>query len=113
MVEKNYRLVDKYALLLSSFYVAELIFWFYIKDAMLSDAITRQERSLLSMTKYVFSFFLSLITVWSLYTDKSKLQVETRYVFLATLLYRPIGVCAFLLYVLYENKKSAVESPVQ
>lgn len=54
-------------------------------------------------------FALNIITVFIIQQDKNRLNIETRYVYIATILYRPIGVVTFLLYSIKSSREIQVE----
>ena len=111
MSDKNFKLIGKYALLLSICYLLEIIF---------NDYASEQNTSLEGGwdlifyygTYYLFSMTLNVITAVLIFQDKTKLNLNTRYVLVATLLYRPVGVIAFLLYAVYSKSNEAKEQNV-
>jgi hypothetical protein len=99
MVYRSFRLIGKYALLLSIIYAFETIMWSVINmqpyfDELLSTAYVYYYVS------YTVSIFFNIIIAVIINRDITGLKLKTSYVMLATLLFRPIGVCAFLLYAI-------------
>ena len=97
MIDKNFKLISKYALLLSAFYILEFALNWYVNTFDV-ELVTRPNQILLS---YMLTFVLNIVTALIVYRDKIKRNTKTRYVILATTLYRPIGVVAFILYSIY------------
>ena len=105
MTDRNFRLISKYALLLSISYLIELALTRYINQLDL-ELVAMENRSLISTAPVVFTFILNIITSLIVFRDKVAKRIETKYVIVATILYRPIGVVAFLLYSIYGNESA-------
>lgn len=93
-------MIGKYAVLLSISYLIEFAFARYIKQIDF-EHVSMSDRGLIYATPLVLSFALNIITTFFVYRDKVTKKIETKYVIAATLLYRPVGVVAFLLYAIY------------
>jgi len=103
MTDRNFKLIGKYALLLSISYLLELAFNRYMRSFN-TDLVARTNQILVSAAPHILTLLLlNLITSIIVYRDKLSQNIKTKYVILATVLYRPIGVVAFLLYSIYEN----------
>lgn len=103
MTDRNLKLISKYALLLSISYILEFVFNRYIRSFN-ADFVTKTEPILVSAAPYILTLLFNLITSIIVYKDKVIYGIRTKYVILATVLYRPIGVVAFLLYSIYDNR---------
>ena len=103
MTERNFKLISKYALLLSVSYVMEYAFNRYVRSFN-TDLVTRTNQMLISITPFILILILNLITSLVVYRDKVTNNIKTKYVILATMLYRPIGVVAFILFSIYDSK---------
>lgn len=103
MTDRNLKLISKYALLLSISYILEFAFNRYIRSFN-PDFVTKTEPILVSTAPYILTLLFNIITSIIVYKDKVIHGIRTKYVILATVLYRPIGVVAFLLYSIYDNR---------
>lgn len=102
MTDRNFKLISKYALLLSISYLLEVTFNKYVRSFDI-DLVTRTRQTLFSTAPYLLTFLFNIITSLIVYRDKTAQNIKTKYVILATVLYRPIGVVAFLLYSIYDT----------
>lgn len=102
MTDRNFRLISKYALLLSISYLLEFAFNRYMRSFN-TDLGTRTSQLLVSTAPYMLTLLLNIITSLIVHRDKVAKNIMTKYVILATVLYRPIGVVAFLLYSIYDK----------
>jgi hypothetical protein len=66
------------------------------------ELVTMEQRGLISAVPVIFTFVLNIITSFLVFRDKVTNKVETKYVIAATILYRPVGVVAFLIYSIYD-----------
>lgn len=106
MDNRSKKLIVKYALILSFFFVLEQLFRSYIREFVNSDMIGKHT-SFYATVPYAFSFMLNVVTGFIVFKDKQRLNIGSRYLLLATILYKPVGVCAFLLFsILDESKRS-------
>jgi adenylate kinase family enzyme len=102
MKDKLFGLITKYSLLLSAFYILSFAFsrtiiQFEFSDETLSNAGLRQTAPL------AFTILLNLITAYIVGRDIKKHSVKTKYVTLATIVYRPLGVFAFLFFLFIQD----------
>lgn len=102
MTSRNLKLISKYALLLSLLYIIEYVTFQYLRDIK-GDDLMPDEVILVSIAPTIVVLILNIITSIVVFRDKVKHKIETRYVILATVIYRPVGVIAFLLYSIYED----------
>lgn len=102
MTDQNFKLISKYALLLSISYLLEIALNRYVKGIN-TELVTRANQMLISSTPYFFTLLLNVVTAIIVYRDKVAQNIKTKYVIIATTLYRPIGVVAFLLYSIYDK----------
>jgi FtsH-binding integral membrane protein len=103
MKDQNFRLITKYALILSVFYIISFAFSravieFEFKENFRDNVIYRQN------APFIFSIILNLITAFIVGQDIKKFNVKTKYVTLATIVYRPLGVFSFLLFLFFQDK---------
>ena len=100
---KDYsRFISKYALLLGAFALLEFLVRQYIREKTLDFGDYQVLRAAIPTG---LTFILNIITALLISADKNKIGIKTNYVTLATILYRPIGVCAFLLFVILDKNK--------
>jgi hypothetical protein len=102
MTNRNLKLISKYAVLLSISYIVELALRWYVNQMDL-ELVTMEERGFISAAPLIFTFILNIITAVIVFRDKEINKIETKYVIVATILYRPVGVVAFLLYSIYDR----------
>jgi hypothetical protein len=99
MNHNELKLIGKYAWVLSISYVLELAFSEYVG----SIDVELEMAPIQMMIPIAFSLLLNIGTALVVYRDKVKLGINTKYVMITTLLYRPVGVVAFLLYAVYDK----------
>ncbi len=102
MTDDKFKQISKYALILSITYLFEFVFNRYVKQFNL-DPEKRINETLISTAPYILTFLLNIITAIIVYRDIVTKSIRTKYVILATVLYRPIGVVVFLLYSIIPN----------
>lgn len=96
------RLIRKYALWLSVSYGIEFLIMRFLTGYNLG--LDWYDESTFQISLYGLITLLNVVMILVIKKDKDKFQVRTQYVYLATILYRPLGVCAFLLYMLYNEQ---------
>lgn len=103
MKDQYFELIAKYALLLTAFFILSFVFARTIIAIPLTDNVadTFQNRTTLP---HIFNLLLNLITVFVIGRDIKKLNLKTKYVLLSTVVYRPLGVVAFLLFLFLQGK---------
>ena len=97
MNEKLIKLFGKYALVLSVSYVIEIAVRRFGFDIDLDLA-------LVELSIYGMITMMNVIVALVIKKDKDTFLIPTRYVYLSTILYRPVGVCAFLIYAFYNER---------
>lgn len=104
MINSQFRqLLIKYTLLLSIFYFLS----FLLKKVMIeleSDDAAGDYIFSRSMGAFFLEVLINVLTAYIIGLDIKKFQIRTKYVILATLLYRPIGVVSFLLFILLQHR---------
>lgn len=100
---KDYsRLIGKYALLLGAFALLEYVVRQYLRGKNLEFGDFQVLRATIPTG---LTLLLNIITALLVSADRNRIGVKTNYVTLVTILYRPIGVCAFLLFVIFDKNK--------
>lgn len=102
MTDDKFKQISKYALILSISYLLEFALNQYLKQSNI-DFGTRTNEILVSTAPFILTLLLNIITAIIVYQDIVNKNLRTKYVILATVLYRPIGVVVFLLYSIYSN----------
>jgi hypothetical protein len=104
MNEKMNKFIAKYALWLSASYVVELAIRTLMNRVDLD--FSRSQAGLFQLAIAGAVVLLNVIIALVIKKDKDAFQIPTQYVYLSTILYRPVGVCAFLLYALYNERQA-------
>jgi hypothetical protein len=97
------RLIAKYALLLSVFYIFSIAFYRTLIALEFSDDI-RINTLYKSLGPIVFDLFLNLIMAYIVQRDIAMHNVKTKYVIIATIIYRSLGVFSFLLFLHFQHR---------
>jgi hypothetical protein len=66
--------------------------------------LARSDQALFQFSVAMLMILLNVIIAFVIKKDKDKFQIPTQYVYLSTILYPPVGVCAFLLYAYYNER---------
>jgi hypothetical protein len=114
MNEKMIALIRKYALWLTvtygiQFALARVIYQFNYGFGLDNS---KNIVWLLQVSIFVMHTLLNMITAFVIKRDKDKFEIYTQYVYLATVLFRSLGVFAFLLYAFYSEQR-AKQSPAE
>lgn len=99
-------LLSKYAILLAIGYFLEIILARVIRMVD-TESLARAQVLIMTNIPFAFSLLLNIVIAVFIEMDRRKLKVETNYVILATILYRPVGVIAFLLFTLYRYRNDS------
>lgn len=100
MKESYYKLVGKYTLLLAVLMFIEYIVHLYVRNFM---DLPPEDTALSVILLATLTLAFNAVTAFVIYSDIKIMGLKTRYVILATVLYKPIGICAFLIYVVYDK----------
>ncbi|CAN5412512.1 hypothetical protein BH10BAC4_BH10BAC4_22430 [soil metagenome] len=107
MSSSNLNSIGKYALILSVTYLLQILLVKVITDHKYEFEMGwKLVRTSLVL---VVSILLNISTAIIVFIDMRSRGVKTKYVIIATLLYRPAGVMAFLLYSIYGNENDVVQ----
>ena len=118
MTKDNIRLIGKYALLLAIFYAAEYALGVYVSELeTLPIDVSPFWRTYIPRA---FGVLLNVVMAFIIYLDKERMGIETRFVMIATVLFKPIGVVAFLLCSMksqgrpdYDDDENILDLPAQ
>jgi hypothetical protein len=110
MESKYFRIVSKYALLLAVTFGIEVLVGIYWDDV---APIFHSQGDLwyMTMLSRFLGIFLNVICVVVALGDIRRMQLKTRWVIIATLLSRPLGISLLLLFMLLKDQKSLTELP--
>jgi len=97
--------IGKYALLLTVFYLIDIAVGRYT-DFIVDNAKTRSSEMLLVSLPMIISYFLNTVTAILISFDKTKFSLTGKYSVLLTIIYRPIGIVLFLIYLINSGIKS-------
>lgn len=103
MIDDDFKLISKYALLLSASYLIEVAINKYV-GSFDTKQMSYNESILIAEVPLLLTILFNIIISVIVYRDKMKLKIETPYVILATVIYRPVGVVAFLLYSIFNHR---------
>lgn len=101
MITKN--IIGKYALILAMFAIIAVVFQYLISSKEFSDDPIRN-MLLHTYIPLTFSLLLNVVTALIVQRDIRKNAIKTKYIMVATIFYRPIGVFAFLLYLIFRER---------
>lgn len=106
-------LIGKYSVILAICYALEIAFSLWLTT--LSDIQLSEENQYLMYLKfysYGLTLLLNSIIALLLYSDIKNLKLSAPYVIIATLLFRPVGVFAFLIYALLATRETSKPEPI-
>lgn len=109
MNPKSAALIAKYAILLAITYAVESGLSIYVKNFKI-EALSSFD--FISYYRPVISLLLNGVMALLIYPDIAKLKISAPHAILATLLFRPVGVFAFLMYVIIANTNSSEAEPI-
>jgi hypothetical protein len=95
--------VKKYAILLVCFYLLnDIIVQTEIVSKIIkeSESIDSRDAAIKNLIYSGISILLNIVLAVIVYGDIKKIQIKMKYAVLLTVLYAPMGVCLFLLYVI-------------
>lgn len=103
MNEERFNLITKYAIVLSVFYLLSFVFNRVVREitfdnSEIYNAVYQQ------WLPFTFDLILNIIAAFLVGQDVIKHKVKSKYLTLATIIYRPIGVFAFLLFLFIQVK---------
>jgi hypothetical protein len=101
MADHYRKIIAKYAWLLSLFFILEFSFFRFVPWSHFGY-VRDFEYYLLESLPFILTAVLNIVMARIIFIDIKRHNVETRYVLLATVLYKPVGVCIFLIYLIYD-----------
>jgi len=103
MKDPVFSLIAKYALILAGLYFLDNLFTIMLnefKPSYDSFEFTRWR----PIVKSTFNILLNIVTALLLSHDIKEHRVKSKYVIVATILFRPVGVFVFLLFLSYQDR---------
>ena len=97
--------IGKYALILTIFYLIDIAVGRYT-NFIIDNAKSRGAETLLASLPMIVSYFLNIVTAILISFDKTKFSLTGKYSVLLTIIYRPIGIVLFLIYLINSEIKS-------
>jgi putative Mn2+ efflux pump MntP len=97
--------IAKYALLLCIFYGLEFIIEYFLKKEFGKNQ-TMEKNTLLMGLNLALVYLFNITTAIIVNIDKKKMQIESKFSVLLTVIYRPLGVVLFLIYLIDKEMKS-------
>ena len=111
MLNKNEiaKIIAKYALILIVLYLIQYIFYFSFPYYLEKQAIDITNNKWLSSKIYFgVGILFNLITAIIVDSDIRRLQFKTRYITVMTLVWRPLGICLFLISLINNSRDDIV-----
>ena len=96
--------IGKYALILTVFYLIDIATGYIIRS-FTKDMKSYETRSMIMSIPMILDYLLNIITALIISFDKTKFKVNGKYSILLTIVYRPIGVVLFLIYLINSEIK--------
>lgn len=96
--------IGKYALLLCIFYGLEFIIGYFLKNA-INENRNIETNSYLMGANMILIYLLNIITAIIVNIDKNKMQIRGKFSVLLTIIYRPLGIVLFLIYLIEKETK--------
>jgi hypothetical protein len=106
------KLFAKYAMLLALLYGFQYAIQYGISYYRISESLNNYDRIWLQAIPVIIVIVGNLITLWFVYKDKRRFQIENRYLEILTVCFRPIGVCILLIQVILKNREEISEKEI-
>ena len=97
--------IGKYALILTVFYLIGTAADYIIRNIS-NDTKSYETRSMLISIPMILNYLLNIVTAVIVSFDKTKFKITGKYSVLLTIIYRPIGIVLFLIYLINSEIKS-------
>jgi hypothetical protein len=104
MTETVSKLIGKYAWTLAVMHLISFAFGRLMIEV--RDNFDFEILTILTSLPLAFGVLLNLVAAFMVRRDVKKYGVGTRYVMLATIVYRPLGIFAFLMFFLLSERKA-------
>ena len=103
MSNRLYSMIGKYALLLSIFYLISYAFRWAANSYEFPFSLA-ENTFVRSTAPTIFDLLLNVVSAFVVHHDIAKSGLRTKYVVLTTVFYRPLGIVAFLLFLILQSK---------
>lgn len=106
MLNKNEiaKIIAKYALILIVLYLIQYVFNFLLDNYLGKQDIDFTKKMWLSYISIGVTILFNLITAIIVNSDIRKLQLKTRFITVMTLVWRPLGICLFLISLINHSR---------
>jgi uncharacterized membrane protein YpjA len=105
------RILGKYALIIIIVFFIQTIFGFAFDHYLKKQTIQNEMPILISFVPRALDLLLNIITAIIVFLDKKRFELKTRFLVFVTVVIGPLGVCLFLISLIYnlksQEKKSA------
>jgi len=109
------RVIGKYALIIITIYLIQTIFEFAFDHYLKKLTIQTEMTIWISFIPRALDLLFNIITAIIIFIDKKRFELKTRFVVFVTVIFGPLGVCFFLISLIYnlknDEKKSALSLP--
>ena len=102
MNDRIYALIGKYALLISLFYMLSYAFKLTVNTFEFGSEL-RDLAYIRGIGPITLDLLLNIIAAFLVQRDVNRYKIKNSYVVLATVLYRPLGIFAFLLFLILQE----------
>mgnify|MGYP006310357687 CR=1 FL=1 len=103
------KLIIKYAILLAIIYALQYALLFFLNSGFELKTLSN-DAPVLSFIPQFITLLFSFVTLFFIWKDSRRMQIKNKYLLLLTLLFRPLGVCIFLLEAALHNSVGVVEN---
>ncbi|MBL0741091.1 hypothetical protein [Chryseolinea lacunae] len=112
MIEKYSELIIRYMLLLAGFAIIDYAARQIEGEAMQYFEMLPTDKVYFALAVNIgLSLILNVITAVIIQRDRKRLIIEAKHVLWITLIFRELGVCAFLLYAIVNEKSQQEQLP--
>ena len=110
MLNKNEiaKIIAKYALILIVLYLVQYIFNLLFDNFLEKQEIDVTKKMWLSNISLGVTILFNLIAAIIVNSDIRRLQQKTRYITIMTLIWRPLGICLFLISLINNSREDNV-----
>ena len=112
MKNRIFTLISKYALILAGLYFLDNVYSIVLQEFRPGyDSL--EFAPWWPIINFTFDVLLNIVTVLFLSQDIREHKVKTKYVIVTTILFRPVGVFIFLLFLFYQDRfVPQIEEPI-
>jgi len=104
------RIISKYALIIIIIYLIQTIFGFAFDHYLKKQTIQTEMPIWISFIPRALDLLLNIITAIIVFIDKKRFELKTRFLVFVTIVFGPLGVCLFLISLIYNLKNNEKKS---